>query len=560
MSTFVVVKNSLPSNGVLSEFVLTATPQLVRQPSLIEGLEHGSLFSASMAAASVVAVVGISRHHRRSSWTSKVQRRRGGFFELFGSAKDGSNATDSNGNGAETPTSWSLSPPTWKDLEAKLKELQSPEEVEAEEAVRNGKGLLSARAKGGSEIRLFETSEASEVRVTFYRDHAAWCPYCQKVQLALEGMRIPYRIKKVNMNCYGEKPMDFLMKNPMGLLPVAEIDGTLITESNEILRALEAQFPDRILVPAGRGQEVDQLLRLERQIFSSWFSWLRSPFGDKDNRANFLQDLKQVELRLQSTSKDGPFFLGESFSIVECHFASFLERMAASLAYFKGFRMRGNPEYKALEAWFQAMEELDSYSALAGDFYTHAHDLPPQVGGCAENGQNIALREEIDGKTSWRLPLTPPDEGIRPLFASKITPDQDPSACREAARRILANRDKIIPFCLRGRGRGGFPPVGAGPLSDPNAAPSDDENLKLAVDEALRGVVSHLLAGDGSAVAEKSKGVLGPTAWKQRQDVSACLSYLQNRVSVPRDMTYPAARQLRAHLGSYIEAAEKVVI
>lgn len=31
------------------------------------------------------------------------------------------------------------------------------------------------------------------------RDHAAWCPYCQKVWLQLEEKRIPYTLEKINM-------------------------------------------------------------------------------------------------------------------------------------------------------------------------------------------------------------------------------------------------------------------------------------------------------------------------------------------------------------------------
>ena len=42
-----------------------------------------------------------------------------------------------------------------------------------------------------------------EPRVKLYRDHAAWCPYCQKVWLQLEEKRIPYVIEKINMRCYG---------------------------------------------------------------------------------------------------------------------------------------------------------------------------------------------------------------------------------------------------------------------------------------------------------------------------------------------------------------------
>jgi hypothetical protein len=35
------------------------------------------------------------------------------------------------------------------------------------------------------------------------RDHAAWCPYCERVWLQLEEKRIPYSIEKINMRCYG---------------------------------------------------------------------------------------------------------------------------------------------------------------------------------------------------------------------------------------------------------------------------------------------------------------------------------------------------------------------
>ena len=75
-----------------------------------------------------------------------------------------------------------------------------------------------------SVLRLFGQPEAA-VRVTLYRDHHAWCPYCQKVWLLLEEKRVPYAVEKVNMNCYGEKPAWFWAMQPSGGIPVAKVDG-----------------------------------------------------------------------------------------------------------------------------------------------------------------------------------------------------------------------------------------------------------------------------------------------------------------------------------------------
>ena len=110
-------------------------------------------------------------------------------------------------------------------------------------------------------VRTFGQPEAS-VRVTLFRDNHAWCPYCQKVWLWLEEKRVPYRIAKVTMFCYGQKEDWYKRIVPSGMLPAAEIDGRIVTESDVILEKLEAAFgplgePLAVIMPQRR---------LERQL------------------------------------------------------------------------------------------------------------------------------------------------------------------------------------------------------------------------------------------------------------------------------------------------------
>merc|ERR1719498_2250620 len=106
----------------------------------------------------------------------------------------------------------------------------------------------------------------------------------------------------------------------------------------------------------------------------------------------------------------GPYFLGSTCTLADCVFASSLERIAASILYYKGLRIRGG-RWPRIEAWFRQMETHESYLASRSDFHTHVHDLPPQIGGCIASGtpDQQAAAAAIDGTDgrSWQLPLPP---------------------------------------------------------------------------------------------------------------------------------------------------------
>ncbi|NJK74964.1 MAG: glutathione S-transferase family protein [Microcoleus sp. SU_5_6] len=341
-----------------------------------------------------------------------------------------------------------------------------------------------------SRLRLFGKSE-SDVRITLYRDHHAWCPYCQKIWLWLEEKQIPYRIEKVTMFCYGEKESWYKRKVPSGMLPAIELDGRIITESDDILIALEKVFG-----PLSLGMENPRVLplrRLERLLFRAWCSWLCYPTSstrvEQNNRNQFQSVVAQVETALSSTP--GPYFLDE-FGTADVIFTPYVERMNASLYYYKGYSMREeNPRFAG---WFAAMESRPTYRGTQSDFHTHAHDLPPQMGGCYENGepQMLINKARVDNGPWAKLP-------------DVMYPEPETSRA-EALHRVIKHRSNIV-----------------------RVNPADD-NL---FDEALRCALTLMVTGE----------VCKPPAGSD-----AALRYLRDRISVPRDMSIYAAKRLKEAL------------
>lgn len=43
------------------------------------------------------------------------------------------------------------------------------------------------------------------------------------------------------------------------------------------------------------------------------------------------------------------------------------------------------------------MDTRDTYFGIKSDFYTHCHDLPPQIGACRVEPEAVPFRDEIDG-------------------------------------------------------------------------------------------------------------------------------------------------------------------
>ena len=342
-------------------------------------------------------------------------------------------------------------------------------------------------------LRLFGRPE-EEVLVTLYRDHHAWCPYCQKVWLWLEFKRIPYRIRKVTMRCYGTKEPWFLDRVPSGMLPALDLGGQLITESDEILLALESRFgPLGLPMNSAEGLRLRQL---ERLLFQAWCLWLCRPglgkWADQRAREQFRQIAQRFEKEL--LRQEGPWLDAETPGSVDLVFVPYVERMNASLAYYKGYNLRG--EHPAINAWFLALEQLDTYRGTQSDMHTHVHDLPPQMGGCWTN-DSAEARLMVD-----RIDC---GDGLGEDEASWGDADAALHS-RIALQRVLRHRQRLLDLN----------PLGA-----------------ARFDQPLRCALTRLVSAGQPQPDHRS--ALG-------------LRHLRDRISVPRDMPLPAGRLLRKAL------------
>ncbi|KAI8802847.1 hypothetical protein BJ742DRAFT_777848 [Cladochytrium replicatum] len=342
-------------------------------------------------------------------------------------------------------------------------------------------------------MRLFGMSE-KDIRVTLYRDNHAWCPYCMKVWAYLEEKQVPYRVEKITMFCYGNKEPWYKALVPSGMLPALKLDDKFITESDDILVALERSFG--ALHQSISDPTVVQLRRLERLLFRAWCNWLCYPnmssHQDRMARQKFVDTMQQVENALGATP--GPYFL-DKFGIVDIIFMPYVERMAASLFYYKGYLMRDPEVHSRFCAWYDAMEKRESYRGMQSDFHTHCHDLPPQMGGCYFNDDAQA-----------KVNSTNVDNGPWDTLPDVRYPEP-PTSTIEALHRVVKHHNNII-----------------------KVNPSSD---KAKVDEALRCALTLMVTGEPCQPPKGSDSVL---------------RYMRDRVNVPRDMSIYAGKRFRKAL------------
>lgn len=363
-------------------------------------------------------------------------------------------------------------------------------------------------------LRLF--GDDKKERLTLYRDDSGWCPYSEKVWLTLEEKQISYAVRTVNLAVYGTKADWYYEINPLGLVPAIDHESTIVTDSLNVIRYIEDNFPDhKPLWPAKGTSErkwIDSLLHLDGELIAAVYgnsNWDRLSEIDKV--------LDKYEEALQAY--EGPWFFGHEFSGADIYFATIFERVAPLAPYFAGYHLRFSGKWPHVDAWFDELLTRRSYQLIKSDDYTTIHDRVRALSyKVVELPEGSSWRAKIDGTDgSWDLPLGPVK---LPLGSDDGTGANGKK--EEAAKTLVFNHENVTLFALRG------------------VSGSDASKYLEKVDLALRFAAHALLVGVENAGRVPNEILIA--------EVAEAVEYLRDHVGVVRDMTFPAARQFRAYL------------
>ena len=142
-----------------------------------------------------------------------------------------------------------------------------------------------------------------------------------RVRIALNLKRVPYQVTPVDLVTGAQRDAENLARNPQGLVPTLEVDGTAITQSLAIIDWLDATHPEPRLLPAdplARAQALSRALLIVCDIHPidnlRVLKRLESQFGaDQAAKDDWYRHWVATGLdALERIAGDGPFLGGDA--------------------------------------------------------------------------------------------------------------------------------------------------------------------------------------------------------------------------------------------------------
>jgi glutathione S-transferase len=234
-----------------------------------------------------------------------------------------------------------------------------------------GEATIQKRLKADEQAPLF----------TLY---TSWfCPFAQRAWIAAEESGAPYQwveinpyeVDPVNEGGYTKKSLPlhkkselhpgFVEASPRGLVPAIQHNKNhdeTVWESMPVSEYIDAAFGAGTLAGATPLERARIQIwsahctdRIQKQYYRALMSQDEATL--KDATAQFHRECRALA---SSMSDDGPYFLGDRFSLVDIALAPFWQRMLWVGGHYFGLEFPKEPEFDRLHKWWEACAERES--------------------------------------------------------------------------------------------------------------------------------------------------------------------------------------------------------
>lgn len=429
---------------------------------------------------------------------------------------------------------------------------------------RNPTALYSATVTDSTTIsweslseKISEIDEASSDKkrdpvLTFYRDTNGWCPFCERVWVCIKAKDLPYEERLISLF---NKPDWYKELVPTTQVPAVLLhewnsataqeseesssnnSRKLVWESLDIMKALDDAFPDTPKLVLDTPEYSEAQTQIE-ELGKAGFGYIYASRGNvtltteelEERKNEFILALDNLDKAIESSG--GPFRLGEQFTGVDAQMIPTLERWRYQLPLAKNSMdiLQNRPN---LQKWFQAMDSFAPYSErAAGDEYSWVATsamFARYFGNGDEDPDTIALIERSEKAA----------DALTANFKSTIDVNEcEERFAHEAARKIISNYEAIVKDCTNPE------PKSQAYIS----RSSSEENANIMIQ-----YVAELLLVGGEKALENATTLPLPNQLSsmdkdQKRDAADAAKTIAKRLCVPRDMSAPAAKILRAIL------------
>ena len=233
--------------------------------------------------------------------------------------------------------------------------------------------------------------------LVLYHDWDSVCSF--KVRMCLLEKQQTYDSQRVSLTNFEHLQPDYLAINPNGLVPTLRHDGRVLVESSVINEFLDEVYPEPALKPAEpharakmrvlvklqddvlyhaqrpatfqlmvkrmlaalSAQEIDDMVSAhpEPQRARHFMEWATGPV-DPDVVAEARRNVEPVLAKLEAALAAGPWLAGEAFSLAECAYAPFVDRLQRLM--FEELWA----DKPAVTAWMERLQERPSFAEAIG--------------------------------------------------------------------------------------------------------------------------------------------------------------------------------------------------